>query len=367
MAFWNDLKKQFIEVIDWVEPGNDVLAYRFPVADNEIKDGAQLTVRDSQAALFVDQGQTADVFSPGRHTLSSENLPLLTKLESWSYGFKSPFKCEVYFYSLRQKLGQKWGTRQPITIRDPEFGSVQLRMFGAYSYHVADVRAFYREVSGTRDTYTTEELVDHLLPLIAGTVAPTFARSKLSFLDMAENLPLLSTSLREALEAPFAKIGLALDSFVVEAVSLPDDLQEALRTRQSMAIVGDLTDYTRYQAGKSLSEAARNPSGLAGVGAGIAAGAGLGRVLGDALEPKQASGAAQPDTRRASAGAGAGAGAGTDATLTPCTACSQAIEPGSAFCRFCGSPQAASCPTCRAPVAKDSAFCAKCGQKLGSS
>jgi membrane protease subunit (stomatin/prohibitin family) len=345
MSLWDGIKKQFIEVLAWTEPSDAVLAYRFPVANHEIKDGAQLTVRESQAALFVDQGQAADVFEAGQHSLSTDNLPLLTKLESWRYGFNSPFKAEVYFFSLRQKLGQKWGTRQPITCRDPEFGSVQLRMFGSHSYHIGDVRKFHREVSGTREQFTTEDLVDQLLPLIVSAVTAAFAHSKLPFLDMAANLAQLGTTLRAALVAPFAELGLVLDSFVVESVSLPPALEAALHARQSRSIVGDLQQYAQYQAASSIPDAARNPGGFAGVGVGIAAGAGLGRAVAQAL--------AEPASTPPSA------------AVTPCAACSKTIEASSAFCRFCGAAQTHNCSACGAVLVPGSAFCSGCGRKVG--
>jgi membrane protease subunit (stomatin/prohibitin family) len=352
MGVWDGIKNQFIEVIDWTEPSDDVLAYRFPVAKNEIKDGAQLTVRESQAALFVDEGEAADVFGAGRHELTSDNLPILTKLKSWAHGFNSPFKSEVYFYSLRQKLGQKWGTRQPITVRDSELGSVQLRMFGVHSYHVADVRRFYREISGTRELFTTAELVDHLLPVIVSTATTTFAQSKVPFLDLAANLQQLSETLKGALEAPFAKLGLALDSFVVEAVSLPEALQEALQTRQSMAIAGNLQQYAQFQAARSIPDAARNPSGLAGIGVGVAAGAGLGQIMGQALGGSPNPSPATPTQ--------------SSAALVPCIACGKDLDQGSAFCRFCGETQKQSCPSCRKGIPPGSAFCGSCGHKLGA-
>jgi membrane protease subunit (stomatin/prohibitin family) len=347
MAIWDAIKNQFIEVIEWTEPSNEILACRFPVANREIKWGAQLIVRESQSALFVNEGQPADAFEPGRHTLETENLPIISKLEAWPFGFNSPFKAEVYFYSLRQKLGQKWGTRQPITLRDPELGSVQLRMFGVCSYHIADVRTFYREISGTREVFTTDDLVSQLLPTIVSGASTTFAQAKLPFLDMAANLPQLSQALSALLAAPLSGLGLALDSFVVESVTLPEALQAALHARQSMAIVGDLQSFTQYQTAKAIPDAANNPSGVAGVGAGLGAGLGIaqamGRALGGANSPQPA--AATP-------------------ALVACGACGRGIETGSAFCRFCGSSQQLNCPSCNKAVAPGSTFCAGCGTKL---
>ena len=357
MALWDGIKTQFIEVIEWTEASDEVLAYRFPVANHEIKDGAQLTVRESQLALFVDQGQVADVFAAGRYRLTSANLPILTKLESWAYGFNSPFKAEVYFFSTRQKLGQRWGTRQPITFRDAEFGSVQARMFGSFSYHLADPRKFYTEISGTRERFTTEDLTDQLIPTIASVAASSLARSQVPFLDLAANLQALATELRDALGAAFEGLGLALDSFVVESVSLPDALQEALHTRQAIGIVGNMERFAQYQAAKSIPDAAKNPSGLAGLGAGVAVGAGVGQLMGRAFgggaEPPPAAGTPAPQPAAAP-------------SLVACTGCGKGIESGSAFCRFCGAKQQLACGACHKPITPGSAFCQHCGNKLGS-
>ena len=362
MALWDGIKTQFIEVIEWTEPSDDILAYRFPVANHEIKDGAQLTVRESQLALFVDQGQVADVFQAGRHRLSSENLPILTKLESWSYGFNSPFKAEVYFFSTRQKLGQKWGTRQPITFRDAEFGSVQARMFGTYSYHLDDPRKFYSQVSGTREQFNTDDLADQLIPTIASVAATSLARSQVPFLALAANLQALSSELLGALKTAFDALGLALDSFVVESVSLPDALQEALHTRQAIGIVGNMERFAQYQTAKSIPDAAKNPSGLAGLGAGVAVGAGVGQLMSRALS---GSGGAEPAMNQPPPTAASPAAA-PQPTLVGCVGCGKGIESGSAFCRFCGSPQKQSCSACQKPVTPGSTFCQHCGHKLGT-
>ena len=280
MGLWQSAKKQFIEVIDWTEPRDGILAFRFPVAGNEIKDGAQLTVRDSQVALFVEQGKPADVFGPGTYTLTTENLPVLTKLKSWPYGFKSPFKAEVYFYSLRQQLGQRWGTPGPITIRDKEFGAVQIRMFGIFSYHLSDVPTFYREISGTRGSYTRDELNQQLVGQIAGNVANAFAQSGVPFLDMAANQAELAAKVRAGLQESAAKLGVTLDSFVIENVSLPEALQQALNDKMSIGILGgDLGKFGELQAGRAMTEAAKNPGGMAGIGAGLAVGAAVGQAI----------------------------------------------------------------------------------------
>jgi membrane protease subunit (stomatin/prohibitin family) len=284
MGLWDSAKKQFIDVIEWTEPRDGLLAWRFPVAGNEIKDGARLTVRDSQVALFVEQGKAADVFGPGLHTLTTENLPVLTKLKSWPHGFKSPFKAEVYFFSLRQQLGQRWGTPAPITVRDKEFGAVQIRMFGIFSYHLSDVPAFHREISGTRDAYTSDELNQQLVGQIAGNVANAFAQSGVPFLDMAANQTQLAAAIKTGMQEAAGKLGVTLDTFVIESISLPGPLQQALDDKMSIGILGnDLGKFGQLQAGRAMTEAAKNPGGMAGIGAGLAAGAAVGNALGQAM------------------------------------------------------------------------------------
>ena len=350
MSLFSALKSQFIEVVEWTEPGDGILAYRFPVRENEIKNGAQLTVRESQVALIVDQGKLADEFTAGRHTLNTANLPILTKLRSWKYDFNSPFKTEVYFYSTRQQLGQRWGTPQPIAVRDKDFGSVMIRMFGIFSYHIADAKTFYGKVSGTRESYTVDELNQQLLGQVAGATAAAFAQSGVPFLDMAANQIKLSEALVGQLRPAFETLGVAIDTFIVESVSLPEALQKVLEEKQSMGMLGDMRQYAAFQAAKSIPIAAGNQGGLAGLGAGLAAGIGVGGAMGQAF----------------SGLAGGGGGAGSPAPeLVACVSCGKGLEVGSPFCRYCGKPQSLTCPKCGTVARGDAAFCAKCGTPLG--
>jgi membrane protease subunit (stomatin/prohibitin family) len=357
MSLWDRVKKQFIEVIEWTESDDEVLAWHFPIADNEIKNGAQLTVRPTQAALFIDQGQVADQFGAGRHPLTTENLPILTKLRSWSYGFDSPFKADVFFFSLRQKLARRWGTPGPITIRDRDFGSVQIRMFGTFSYHVADVAAFFREVSGTRDLYTAADLDQQLVSQINGGVASVFAASGVPFLDMAANQVQLAQAMQAQLASYAQKIGVAIDAFVVENVSVPPALQQALAQKQSMGIMGaDLGKLAQYSSAMAIGDAARN-QGPAGMGVGMAVGAGLAQVMqgspGLMVQPQQGSaGNPQP--------------AAPSPAMKACVGCGKGIDADAQFCRWCGKPQAATCGKCGAQQPGDAAFCSKCGNKIGA-
>ncbi len=294
MSLGSFIRKQFVDVLQWNEEDDGTLAWRYPMEDFEIQYGASLTVRDSQLAVFVNEGQIADVFGPGRYTLTTQTIPVLTNLKHWDTFFESPFKSDVYFFSTRLQLGRKWGTPQPITIRDTDFGMVRLRAFGMYSYKLADPKRFFTEISGTRASYTVDELEQQLRNLVVATMSATLGSAELPFLDMAANQILLAERMRAAMTPTFERYGLALDNFAVENISLPEELQKAIDTRISMGMVGDLGKFTQYQVANAVPLAAQNEGGLAGVGAGLAAGVGMGQVMMDALRGSQAPAPAAP-------------------------------------------------------------------------
>lgn len=280
MSIRTFLDKQFIDIIQWTEPDDGVLAYRFPVADMEIQNGAQLTVRESQMAAFVNEGRIADIFSPGIYTLSTRTLPLLTDLMNWDKRFESPFKSDVYFFSTRLQIDQKWGTATPITIREKEFGAVRLRAYGIYSYRISDPRSFYTNVSGTREIYRVEDLEGQLRNTIVARMTETFAPSEVPFLDMAANQAALGRKIAEQLRSSFKALGLELDSFVIENLSLPDELRKLLDQRIGMNMVGDMGRYIQFQAAQSLPIAAANEGGsAAAVGVGLGAGVTLAQTI----------------------------------------------------------------------------------------
>ena len=284
MSLMSFIKKQFIDILEWQEQEDGVLAWRYPMQDNEIQYGGSLTVRESQAAVFINEGKIADVFEPGMYKLTTQTLPVLTYLKNWDKLFESPFKSDVHFFSTRLQLGRKWGTAQPLTIRDQDFGMVRLRAFGVYSYRVADPRLFFTEVSGTRDSYTRDELEQQLRNQVVPTMSSVLGGSGVPFLDMAGNQGLMADKIREALVPVFQRLGLALDSFAVENISLPEELQKAIDKRIAMGMAGDLNQYTRYQAAESIPLAAQNEGGIAGLGAGLAAGVGVGQLMGQAMQ-----------------------------------------------------------------------------------
>ena len=294
MVFKSFIKKQFIDVIQWPNPEPEVLMWRFPIQDEEIQNGASLTVRDSQAAMFVDEGVTADVFQAGTFKLTTPNLPVLTNLKNWSKLFESPFKSDVYFFNLRQQLSRRWGTSQPVTVRDADFGAVALRAFGMYSFRIADPALFFKEVTGVTAEYRGEQLEEQLRNVAVTQLATAFGTSGIPFLDMAANQVALSQKMTELLQPLFATMGLLLESFNVESVTLPEALQKRMDERMGMGIVGDLSRYTQYQTAQAIPIAAQNEGGVAGIGAGLAAGMGMGNAMTAAMMGQQVAPQGQP-------------------------------------------------------------------------
>jgi membrane protease subunit (stomatin/prohibitin family) len=287
MSLGSFIKKQFIDILQWNEDTEGVLAWRYPMQDYEIQYGGSLTVRESQVAVFVNEGKIADVFAPGMYTLNTKTLPVLTYLKNWDKLFESPFKSDVYFFSTRLQTGRKWGTPQAITVRDADFGMVRLRAFGMYSYAISDAKKFFTGISGTRASYTREDLEEQLRGILIATMATALGASSKPFLDMAANQTLMADEVKGAIGAAFDKYGLALDLFNVQSINLPEDLQEALDKRIAMGMAGDLNKFTQYQVANAIPLAAQNEGGVAGLGAGISAGVALGQTMAQGLAAAQ--------------------------------------------------------------------------------
>jgi membrane protease subunit (stomatin/prohibitin family) len=308
VALMDFIKKQFIDIIEWTESGDGTLAWRYPMADLEIQNGASLTVRESQMAMFVNEGKVADVFGPGRYTLTTATLPVLTYLQNWDKLFKSPFKSDVYFFSTRQQIDQRWGTTQPVTIRDKDFGAVRLRAFGNYAYRIADPRLFYTEISGTRDQYTVTELDGQLRGLMLQHISDAVGASGTPFLDLAANQVEFAKALQEATAPAFAKLGLKLEMVTMQNVSLPEELQKILDQKIGMGMVGDMGKFMQYQTAQSIPAFAASASGDGGGGGvvGSAIGLGAGVALGQTMA-NQLSQGLNPAAQGAAAAAGAAA------------------------------------------------------------
>lgn len=267
----NFIKSQFIEVIEWLDNSHDTIVYRFPVQGQEIKMGAQLTVRESQMAVFINQGQIADVFSPGKYTLATQNLPVLTKLFSWKTGFNSPFKAEVYFVNTKLFTDRGWGTAQPITMRDPEFGAVRLRCNGTYSFRVKDPAKFIKDVSGTDGNFETDEIERQIKTHLLSSFTDTLAELKIPMLDLATQFDEVGKKMKDKIGAEMLETyGLELQKFLIASISLPEELQKALDQRIKMNMMGDPDKFMKFQMAEALPNAAATPNSAAANAMGMA-------------------------------------------------------------------------------------------------
>src|ERR1043165_2122572 len=346
---------QFIEVIEWLDNTGDTMMYRFPVRDQEIKNGAQLIVRESQSAVFVHEGQIADVFGPGRYSVEGGNTPILSKLGAWKYGFNSPMKSEVYFVSTKQFTDLKWGTSNPVMMRDTDFGMVRLRAFGIYSMRVADPRELIKQIAGTNARFVTEDIEGQLRRTLVSGFSDALGESKIAALDLASNYDELGKFTRVKLNEEFKTFGLELTKFVIENISLPEEVEAAMDKRTSMGVIGDVGRYAQFQAADAMRDAAQNPSGGAGTGMGLGAGFALGNAMAGAMnnamnQSNQGQGQAQ---------------AAPQAAGVACPQCGHQNAPGAKFCVECGAKLGpATCSNCHTELSPGAKFCNECGQKV---
>lgn len=280
MPIFDFIKGQFIDVIAWTDDTRDTMVWRFERYGHEIKYGAKLTVREGQAAVFVHEGQLADVFGPGLYELETNNLPILTTLQGWKYGFQSPFKSEIYFVNTTRFTDQKWGTKNPIMCRDPEFGPVRLRAFGTYAMRVTDPGLFIKEIVGTDGEFTTDEVNAQIRNILVQEVSRVLAGSKIPVLDMAANTQDLGKLVAEAIAPVITAYGLTIPEFYIENISLPEEVERVLDKRTSMGIVGDLHKYAQFSSAEAMTTAAANPNGTMGAGMGMGIGLGMGGMAG---------------------------------------------------------------------------------------
>ena len=367
---------QFIEVIEWLDNTGNTILYRFPVHGQEIKNGAQLIVRESQTAVFVFEGQVADVFTPGRYTIEGGNTPILSKLGAWKYGFNSPIKSEVYFVNTKQFTDMKWGTSNPIMLRDADFGIVRLRAFGAYSLRVADPSGFIREVAGTNAHFQTEDIDGQLKRAIVTEFSDALGEMKIPALDLAAQYKELGEAIRAKINGDFSGYGLEVTKFYVENISLPPEVEEAMDKRASMGALGDAQKYMQFQAADALRDAAQNEGGGAGLGAGLGAGFAVGNQMANVFGGGQGPGgggqggaAAVPCPncgKQNAAGVNfcSDCGGMMEVAKVPCVKCGAELREGAKFCSECGSSQEkAKCANCQHELAPGAKFCPECGTK----
>jgi membrane protease subunit (stomatin/prohibitin family) len=364
---------QFIEVIEWLDDTGNTMLYRFPVKDQEIKNGAQLIVRESQTAVFVHEGQIADIFSPGRYTIDGGNTPILSKLGAWKYGFNSPFKAEVYFINTKQFTDLKWGTPNPVMMRDADFGMVRLRAFGIYSIRVSDPREFIKEIAGTNGHFVTEDIEGQLKRTLVGGFSDALAESKTAALDLASNYDELSKFTRGKLNEEFKGYGLELSKFLIENISLPAEVEAAMDKRTSMGVLGDAGRYAQFQAADAMRDAAQNPGGGAGTGAGLGAGFAIGNAMAgsmtEAMKGSRATGVTCPKCGTVNSSEAkfcnvCGTKMEASSATVACVKCSAPLQSGAKFCSECGATQEkAKCVNCQAELPPGAKFCNECGTK----
>ncbi len=287
MGLFDKLKGELIDILEWTDDSSNTMVWRFPRYQNEIKMGAKLVVRESQVAVFVNEGKIGDVYQPGTFTLTTQNMPILTTLMGWKYGFNSPFKAEVYFINTKQFIDQKWGTKNPIMLRDPEFGPIRIRAFGNYAIRIVDAAKFIKEIAGTQAHFTTEEVTEQLRNLIITRFTDAIAESKIPVLDLAANYDELSKFISTKINPEFNELGIEITKYLVENISLPPEVEAALDKRSSMGILGNLNQYTQFQAANAMEAAAKNPGGGASEGMGMGMGFAMAQQMGQAMNQNQ--------------------------------------------------------------------------------
>ncbi len=368
MGIIDRLRQELIDIIEWPEQSGSVLVQRFERFEREIKNGAKLIVRPGQRAVFVNEGRLADTFTPGTHTLETQNLPILATLLGWKYGFHSPFKAEVYFVNATELLDRKWGTPSPVLMRDPDFGMIRLRARGNYAFKVGEAPDLLSRFVGARQVFTLEDMEGQLRTVIVSGLSDALGEARIPTLELLSQYDELSAALKAKLAAAFAGLGLELLSFTVENISVPDEVQKAIDERSSMGALGNLNRYAQYQAANAMRDAAQNPGG-AGNMMGMLVGGQLAGGLGSVLHQDAGAGApaaatacpkcSQPVAAGAKFCPGCGATAAVAAPAGACVKCQAAVPAGAKFCPACGAPQQAACVKCGANLAAGARFCAQ--------
>ncbi len=337
--------------IEWKDTSSDLIIWKYPINKDHVNKGSALTVRESQVAIFVDKGRLADVFLPGFYKLDTSNLPILTKLLSWKYGFETPFKSDIYFVNTKQFTNQKWGTVNPIIVRDKDYGAVRIRGFGNYSFKVDDAYVFMKNLSGTNTSFNTNQISDYLRSMVVSGISDAIGESKISVLDMAANLQELSKIVEQKMEQSFKSIGLKLTNFVFENFSLPEELEKALDKNTTLGMLRNNMDvYTQMETLAVMKEAAKNPGsagGTMGAGMGLGMGMGIGNIFASNMQQM-----AEQQSKR------------PKQPTKMCPHCNAELHGNPKFCPECGKSLKTVCPDCGTEVKPNAKFCPECGRKL---
>ena len=335
-----------LKVIEWKDDSSNIIVHKIDLKKDYVTKGSKLTVREGQVAIFADKGKMADVFLPGYYNLDTDNVPILTKLMSWKYGFESPFKSDIFFVNTKQFTGMRWGTQNPIIIRDKDFGAVRVRGYGTYAFKVEDAYIFMKELSGTGSSYATEDISQYLRSMVVTGISDAIAESGIPVLDMASSLLELGEIVRKSLSARLSQLGVQVTQFNFENFSLPENLEKALDKQTELGMMRQNMDvYTQMAQADALKEAAKNPGmagGMMGAGIGWGMGANMGRAFGNQINE-----VAQPKEEKET-----------------CSACNATIKKGSKFCPECGKAVGSFCPQCGKSVSKGAKFCPECGKSL---
>ncbi|GAU76278.1 SPFH domain-containing protein [Fusibacter sp. 3D3] len=377
MGLFNFIKGEFLEVVHWEDSSQDTMVYKFPMTDKQqIKEGAQLIVRPSQVAIFVYEGQIADVYEPGKYELHTATMPIFTSLSNWKFKFENHFKTDVYFINMKQFTNQKWGTTNPIMMRDADFGILRLRGFGVYSFRVGDAVTFLKEVFGSNKFFTVDQINEHLKSLIVSSVSDVIAEAKIPAMDLATQYDEIGQLAMARITDRFGVYGLMISDFAVENLSLPESVEKAIDKRTEMGALGDLNQYMKFQTAEAIRDAAQNTGGgLASMGAGMGAGAGIGKMMADSMaSPNQTQGQSQAQQQIETVACGqCGAQNRKGAKfcgecglsfIKNCIACGHEIDPNAKFCRECGASQVveSKCPKCGENIDVNAKFCPHCGE-----
>lgn len=340
--------------IEWTDTSSNLIIWKYPINKDHVNKGSALTVRESQVAIFVDKGRLADVFLPGFYKLDTENMPVLTKLMSWKYGFETPFKSDIYFVNTKQFTNQKWGTVNPILVRDKDYGAVRIRGFGNYSFKVDDAYIFMQNLSGTNTKFETTQITDYLRSMVVSGISDAIGESKIAVLDMAANLQELSKIVEAKVASDFKEIGLELTNFVFESFSLPEELEKALDKNTTLGMLRNNMDvYTQMETLEAMKEAAKNPGsagGTMGAGMGLGMGMGLGNIFANNMQ--QMSNNNNQSQQNIST------------SNKTCPNCHAVLHGNPKFCPECGQKLNQVCPDCGTEVKPNAKFCPECGRKL---